>query len=460
MEDLPRGEVDLTNPWNKSRNSNEDESGSSSKALFALPFSGELYIYYAHLLRSQGKLQDAKALGARAWELLRDRKPIQPLLLSRCLCELGRICKGLGEVREAEEYLAQAKFVLETWNNNESPELAVILFELASLLRSINRSGEAEKHYRRSLHIAEMAPEPPPRLISSVLNGLGLLLMNREVFDEAEVFLGKALSIQKTAGSSSNPLDIAATLSNIARLEYCRGNLAQAEQFYREVLKTRETELGPNHLQVSQTQACLAAVCYSAGNLADAETLFETSLQTQQNILGGDHPDLAIVLDNLAGVHFTNGNLKRAEELNQKALEILEKQKGPNNPDVAISLSNLGKIYTAQGQYTEAISVLTLSIEILETVFHPMHGELLGPLTSLFGVYQTIGNYAAAERTGRRLLELNRRLFGSDHPLLRDIAPDPPSPLDEPSSLAEEFDLSLDLHQDWLGARKVQALGD
>lgn len=460
MEDLPRWEVDLTKSGSDSTSSKKPDSTTSNEAFSGIPFSGELYIYYAHLLRAQGKLHEARALGIKALELIRERKPIQPLLLSRCLCELGRAQKGLGEFREAEENLTQARFVFETWSNNESPELAVILFELASLHRSRNRPAEAERHYRSSLQICEKAPEPPIRLIGSVLNGLGLLLMNQEHFDEAEAHLKKALATQKSAGEACSSLDIAATLSNLARLEYCRGDLAQAEQLYRDVLKTREKELGFDHLQVSQTQACLAAVCYSSGNLADAETLFEKSLQTQQKTLGDNHPDLAIVLDNLAGVHFTNGNLKRAEELNQRALEILEKQRGPNHPDVAISLSNLGKIYSAQGQYTEAISVLSLSIEILETVFHPMHGELLGPLTMLFGVYQIIGHYAAAERAGKRLLELNRHLFGNDHPLLREMVSETRTPEDDPTPLFEEFDLSLDLHQDWLETRKAQVMGD
>ncbi|MEY2396172.1 MAG: eukaryotic-like serine/threonine-protein kinase, partial [Acidobacteriaceae bacterium] len=94
-----------------------------------------------------------------------------------------------------------------------------------------------------------------------------------------------------------------------------RGDLARAENNYREVLNAKRKALGDNHPEVADAIERLANVLHSRGNLLEAETLYRQSLAMQQHF----HQEPSIVVAHarflLAQLYASWGREQDAEPL-------------------------------------------------------------------------------------------------------------------------------------------------
>ena len=109
---------------------------------------------------------------------------------------------------------------------SEHPNVAVILNNLAQLLRTTNRLAEAEPLMRRALTINEKSFGPQHPKVAIGLNNLAQLLQTTNRLAEAEPLMRRALTIDEKSFGPEHP-EVAIRLNNLAFLRAELGDWAE-----------------------------------------------------------------------------------------------------------------------------------------------------------------------------------------------------------------------------------------
>jgi tetratricopeptide (TPR) repeat protein len=254
-------------------------------------------------------------------------------------------------------------------------------------------------------------PEPTSRL----MNQLGLYLMRRSRFPEAERLYRRALAISECSYGLDDP-SVAAVLNNLAWLLQATGRLGEAEPLKRRALAISEHSHGPDHPSVATDLNNLAELLRATNRLGEAEPLFRRALAIRERSHGPDHPDVATGLNNLAGLLYATNRLGEAEPLFRRALAIREHSHGPDHPHVATALNNLASLLQATNRLDEAEPLLRRALVIDERSHGPDHPHVAAALNNLASLLQATNRLDEAEPLFRRALAITARSYGPDHP--------------------------------------------
>jgi tetratricopeptide (TPR) repeat protein len=120
------------------------------------------------------------------------------------MTSLGSSKLPLGKTDEAERLFQEAIAVLEKVGGPENPELAVVLFNLATLYESQGMNAEADSYYKRSTALWEKRSDRLVGAAAALERYAGLLnKLNRSV--EAAAFLERARAIRENQKPGSAP---------------------------------------------------------------------------------------------------------------------------------------------------------------------------------------------------------------------------------------------------------------
>ena len=136
---------------------------------------------------------------------------------------------------------------------------------------------------------------------------------------------------------------------------------------------------------------------------AEAGALFRRLLDHARPALGADHPLLAFPLHGLAVVALEQGNYGEAEPLFQGAICLRE---AGDHLLLATSLVNLALLFWLRGAYDEAEPLYLRVIQIEERLLGSEHPELALPLTGLAALSWQQGRHELAEQLYLRALRI------------------------------------------------------
>jgi tetratricopeptide (TPR) repeat protein len=96
---------------------------------------------------------------------------------------------------------------------------------------------------------------------------------------------------------------------------------------------------------------------------AEAEEQFREVLKTQRRVLGPDHPDTLNTIVSLGNALMEQGHYGEARNVYLEALHAQQRVLGPENPGTAMTAYDLGCVAAHQGHKAEAISFLTQAVD-------------------------------------------------------------------------------------------------
>jgi len=110
--------------------------------------------------------------------------------------------------------------------------------------------------------------------------------------------------------------------------------------------------------------------------------------------------------------------------LEKKELAMTKRALGPDHPLTAAILNNLGRIYTDMGAYTQdmgayaqAEPLLQQALQINKKVWGSEHPDMTAKsLNSLAILYETMGDYTRAESFWQQALQIYEKALGPEHP--------------------------------------------
>ena len=154
------------------------------------------------------------------------------------------------------------------------------------------------------------------------------------------------------------------------------GKLEDAENLYRNILKTEPTNPEANHN--------LGIVMYMTGRLDKAEESYKKAIEFKA--------DYSQAYSNLGIIFNKSGRLKEAEESYKKAIEL--------NPNYSKAYTNLGNVLMELGRLVESEISYKKSIEL-----KPDYAEAYSNLSM---IQNRVGKFNEAESSARKSIELKQ----------------------------------------------------
>lgn len=277
-------------------------------------------------------------------------------------------------ILDENAHAAEAKLDYKTANELFLKEEAILKpkgdsAEYAAVLRRLGRTSYELAKWTQAISFLQQSLAMYERLYpkncwqgTSTMSLLGTLYMNQGYYKEAEVYLKRALELQRYRYGKSSP-EISDDLFKFARVLYKQDKFEQAEPLFKEAIAI---ELQPgvnNSLTRASYYESLGRLYYKEGRYSDAEPLYKRAIEMKE-VLNAPEDDLAFSYNYLADLYSAQGRFSEAEPVCVKVLKLAEKALGPDDPMVGVYLGNLGLVYLERRFYVEAEKALIRSLKI------------------------------------------------------------------------------------------------
>jgi tetratricopeptide (TPR) repeat protein len=299
-------------------------------------------------------------------------------------------------------------------------DVVVAMWTLGMTKKDVGDFSGAQAVLEQAVALAEKPPVGPahPRL-AEALRMLGLVMMKRGQFDEADVTMQRALTMQEQLLGPDHE-EVSETLCFMGMSCMKQGNYRRAKGLLKRAVAIAELHVMPNNdeypAQLSMAMGYLAEVYNDLEDYDLAQSMAERALALNEVYLGPHHPNVGAGLMIVSSCLQGQGKLIEAIPFVERALAIAESAFGPKHPDVSVALGKLSKMYLEQGDLPRAKSVLQRALAIAEQVFGPQNLNVGHCLAGLAGVAMKAGDLAQAKALNERALAIFQTQLGRTHP--------------------------------------------
>lgn len=235
--------------------------------------------------------------------------PNDPLFVS-IYKALGDINLELKDFKAGEECYLKALKVKETNLGPDHADLVPLYLSLAGFYQAFEKNDLAFENYKKSLEISKAKNGDEDTKTGDVFYRLGEFNFSIKKYAEAEQAFLRSFSIYDKNKEAEK---IAYSYDYLGLLNKMKGNLKDAESYYRLSVKSKEVKPGKNSIDYANSLNNLGSI-YAMQNNKEAEPILKESLAICEKILGKDNPTLAPILSNLADYYSKNSNDAEAEK--------------------------------------------------------------------------------------------------------------------------------------------------
>ena len=156
------------------------------------------------------------------------------------------------------------------------------------------------------------------------------------------------------------------------------------------------------------------------GQFDRADSLLAAGLAQQRRVSGDESRAVADDLIAMGMLRIDQARYDDAEPLIRRGLAIDRRQLRAGDPALAGATGALGKLLEERGNYSAAIPVLEQAVR-LGAAGDTASAEFATNLTELANSHFFAGDYVQADSIDRRLLPMDRQLYGARHPLVAGV---------------------------------------
>jgi serine/threonine protein kinase/tetratricopeptide (TPR) repeat protein len=262
-------------------------------------------------LHTLSRFAEAESLYRESLAMTRKFKGEEDPAVTWGINNLGGILHAQGQAEEAEALLREALSRARA-ADTDSILMADIMSELAVILKGNDDLDGAEPFYRDALAIRERIFGDHP-ITAQSHNNIGVFLRKRGDPAAAIPHLRKAVAIHKRLRGDDH-LDVAIGLGNLASALNESGEYAEAEDSYREAIRSVENSMGRDYWVYGQVRYGYGAFLFERGRTADAEPHLHSGYEVLKNGLGEHHRRTLIALRKLVELYDTRGERAKAAE--------------------------------------------------------------------------------------------------------------------------------------------------
>ena len=258
-------------------------------------------------------------------------------------------------------------------------------------------TSQGESLRREALRIAEEKLAPADKQLAPLLANLAQSLHFGEHDTEADPLARRAFSIAHQSGDQKM---MGVTLNTLGIVLAGEGEPARSEPVLRRSLALVEQSEGADSLDVAKAANNLATLYSDTHQYAKAEQEMARALPIYEKHLGPDHPMVALVLANLFTILSQQHRVAEGEPYLRRALAIGENISAEFEDDESATLSC--SIETSHGNFQEAARLLEKVIAIQERLLGPEHPQLARTLVNYSGVLRRLHQNNEAKQVRNR----------------------------------------------------------
>ncbi len=325
---------------------------------------------------------------------------------------LRHVGKPVPAVEEATAAAEEAKTI--GW----PPLIAEVQGELGRALSDTNQIAAATEAFYQSLWSAELVRDDLNRLRAAV--GMFIVTTSSHEYDQAERWTSTARAI--AAHLPANPtLDVRLRYQDV-RLAQLKNELKECVRLGEETLRVVEAAKIESP-DVNMTMVAMAR-CYSGLEQRDkAVAYLERVLPRAKRLEGYYSQQTASTLTELGREARAAGNRDKALSYYREALAVREYLAGPEDPDCGVVHNNVANVLRDLKRYDEARASLERALEIYRKSYASDHPLIAKSINGMGRIEMAQGNAAAAEPYFRQGLAIMRKKRKPGHPELRaDVA--------------------------------------
>ncbi|MEO8563341.1 MAG: serine/threonine-protein kinase [bacterium] len=162
----------------------------------------------------------------------------------------------------------------------------------------------------------------------------------------------------------------------------------------------------------------LGGIFQKLGRHDRADSLLQRSLVARRALANGE-ADVARSQVALGLLRVDQARLPEAEQLIREGLALSRRVRPADHRDVAVAMTALGRVLEERGAYGDAITVMREALR-MHSALGETSPDVAAAATQLGNDYFYAGDYAGADSLFRRSLEVGRRMYGANHPLVGD----------------------------------------
>jgi tetratricopeptide (TPR) repeat protein len=272
-----------------------------------------------------------------------------------------------------------------------------------------------------------LPPCPPcslhdqPELLATILDAMGMALLNRGCIDAGSRFVIAARTIRLEAFGKNHPYT-AASYNSYARVLRIRDELIEAEKEVGKAIVINRKVYGSGGLPLAANLNELGAVRLYQGDFKGALKAAESGLSIlKKRGVYSEDPNASRLLDvkGRALQGLGKGKLRAAASALERALKLDRKQVGLDHPKYATHRANLAAVQEELGDLSAAREGYEHAMRVYETVLGRLgHPNLIDTYANLGSLLVAAGEFGAAKEHLCKALGLNEQLRGAGHTLV------------------------------------------
>jgi tetratricopeptide (TPR) repeat protein len=293
------------------------------------------------------------------------------------------LARGLTE--EAQAWSERVRLATET-PAGDPPPLAspagdLWLFVVGNLANRDLLAGDLSRGERTYLEMLEaFRAQPAGRSrqqgLATTLHNLGYVAQARGQMDEAEDWYRQSLTIEEELGNRSG---VTSSHFQLGRVAQERGRLDEAEDWYHRALTVRE-ELGDRPGQ-AKLHYQLSIIADLRQRLDEAEDWCRRGLTIREEL--GDRPGQARGYHQLGAIAQGRGRLDEAEDWYRRSFTIMEEL--DDRIGLAAGYGQMGFLAEARQEMLDALRWTARCAALLNELSHPATGSVTDQLARLTG---------------------------------------------------------------------------
>jgi tetratricopeptide (TPR) repeat protein len=303
----------------------------------------------------------------------------EPLVRADLTTTLGDVYTNLGLLKEAEDLLKEARSVPSQPDDISAREA----LSLGEVQYQRGENDAALASLQGALVLVQQSSARDPLVRAQVLCALGDLYVSTQNYERARQLFQQALGI--ASGSSPAEREIVAhSLESIAQTEFYDNRLDKAATEFKTALAARIALSGALHPAAIEITDALGSVEYMRGNLAAADQYYRRTLTTERRVLGEHDPEIGTTLNNLGRVLLEQRKFAEARPMFQEALSMQLSQRVETDATALVFIfANLGLTDAKVGDLADAEPLFQKGLSAAITNKHRLHGPILTDLADL-----------------------------------------------------------------------------
>jgi tetratricopeptide (TPR) repeat protein len=210
---------------------------------------------------------------------------------------------------------------------------------------------------------------------------------------------------------------VAQSLNLLGLVLHLRGQQDEALKLFEEALSIWRERLGPDAVEVGNAFHNIALVYRDRQDYKNGEVAAREDLRIRRLVRGDSHPETAAAITILAQILDARGDDVEAEQLLWEAKALREKIYGPDHPMATQAANNLASVIHDLGRYAEAEPLYRLAMEKNRARLGD-HQDTAMNMNNLASLMEDWGRYDEAAKYFQDALDMRRRVFGADHPVV------------------------------------------